>query len=126
MTFATALVLMVTGASRQPYAAESQLQAPEGQGFTAAVLYDECTNYSDSSIQRAHCNGFVHGVLEGTLIMGEVVNQGPVFCGGSPSVAELVTIFQTYVRRHPNAPPHKAGDVVAAAFVSAFPCEETK
>jgi hypothetical protein len=50
--------------------------------FTTARLYDECTNYSPPSVQRAHCNGFVHGFLIGALtgwgIAAEVrISHGP-------------------------------------------------
>ena len=85
--------------------------ANAAEELTTAVLYDQCTNYPASSVQRAHCNGFVHGFLVGALTGWEIAAEagslpGPaLFCGGNPSVAELVIIFQAFVRVHPETLP---------------------
>jgi hypothetical protein len=102
-------------------AVPTQSQAKD-KGFTAAVLYDECTNHPPSSVQRAHCNGFIHGFLVGTMTTSEIAKLTPPFCGGDPEVSALVTVFQTAVRMRPQLLSLDANVALVAAFTTAFPC----
>jgi hypothetical protein len=89
------------------------------------VLYDEC-GHPDSSVQKTHCNGFVHGFLVGVLTGYEIAGSGSLFCGGTPEVAQLVIIFQKFVRAHPKTLHLEAKVALVAAFESAFPCPQSK
>ena len=97
-------------------------QAATDDKYTAAVLYDEC-GHPASSVQKAHCNGFVHGFLVGVLTGYEIAGKGPLFCGGEPEVAQLVTIFQVFVRARPEALRLEAKVALIAALQSALPCQ---
>ena len=105
-------------------AAAVAASANAAEQFTTAVLYDECSNYPASSVQKAHCNGFVHGFLVGALTGWEIAGKaGPLpgppslFCGGNPSVSQLVTLFQIFVRAHPETLDLEAAVALVAALV---------
>jgi hypothetical protein len=100
-------------------------QAATDDRYTAAVLYDEC-DHPASSVQKAHCNGFVHGFLIGVLTGYEIAGGGSLFCGDAPEVAQLVTIFQKFVRAHPETLHLEAKVALIAALQSAFPCPQAK
>jgi hypothetical protein len=117
MACALVRVLVATGA---------RSQAADDKGFTAGMLYDECTNYPDSSVQRAHCNGFIHGFLIGAMTIAEIAKTRPPFCGGNPEVSSLVTVFQTFIRMRPDALTLEARVALIAAFTTAFPCHGAK
>jgi hypothetical protein len=114
---ALVLALAATGA---------RSQTAGDKGLTTGMLYDECTDYPDSSVQRAHCNGFIHGFLVGAMTIAEIANTKPPFCGGSPEVSSLVTVFQTFVRMRPDVLALEARVGLIAAFTTAFPCHEAK
>jgi hypothetical protein len=90
--------------------------------YTAAVLYEECGQPA-SSVEKAHCNGFVHGFLVGTLTGYDIAGMGTLFCGGSPSVAQVVALFQIFARAHPETLHLEAKVALVAALESAFPCQ---
>jgi hypothetical protein len=92
--------------------------------FTAGVLCDECTNHPASSVERAHCNGFIHGFLVGMMTAGDITKAGTPFCGGEPEVSTLVTVFQTFMRLRPDTNSLGAEVALTAAFATAFPCSK--
>jgi hypothetical protein len=94
--------------------------------FTAGGLYDECTNYPVSSVERAHCNGFIHGFLVGMMTAGDITKSGAPFCGGEPEVSTLVTVFQTFMRMRPDTRSLEAQVALTAAFATAFPCSKAR
>jgi hypothetical protein len=117
LRFAAMAILFAPAASALSQAAEDK--------YTTAVLYEEC-GHPASSVQKAHCNGFVHGFLVGALTGYEIADRGSLFCGGTPEVALLVIIFQKFVRAHPETLHLEAKIALVAALESAFPCPQAK
>jgi hypothetical protein len=115
------IVLVLTAVPARAEIARTAQAA--GDKYTAAILYDEC-NHPASSVQKAHCNGFVHGFLVGAQTGFEVLaNRGSLFCGDTtPAIAQLVVIFQMFVRAHPEALPLEAEVALVGALENAFPC----
>jgi hypothetical protein len=107
----------------------TQAFAEDTHNYTAALLYNECIQ-SESSVQRAHCNGFIHGFIIGVQTIAEATHQGALLCGGAiqslgydPSIAQLIIVFRIFIKLHPEALPLKAEVPLLAAFVNAFPCK---
>jgi hypothetical protein len=105
--------------------------SPAQAQMTGYDLYQKCTASTDTvngSIGSLTCTAYIVGFMGG-LVEAAKVSQLPGYgIGACPSanvaMGQYELIFQRWGAQHPEWLAHPAHDVLAAAIIAAFPCQQ--